>query len=221
MHDNEKWLPVTGFPGYEVSDQGRVRSLDRETPSRWGTPRKVKGQLLAAALVGGSGPTGRYPACVLYRDQKRNQIMVHILVLETFVGPRPAGMVGCHRDDIPTHNHLSNLYWGTQTQNVGDAIRSGRHHTVAQAAKTHCPQGHEYTPENTYTKPGRNSRMCRTCHCEQVKRSYAPTGRIAPTRTHCKRGHAFTEANTYRAPGSPNKRFCRACARERSQARTT
>lgn len=35
------------------------------------------------------------------------------------------------------------------------------------AGRTHCPQGHEYTDENTYRgfnkKRGRNYRQCRTC----------------------------------------------------------
>lgn len=32
------------------------------------------------------------------------------------------------------------------------------------SSKTHCPHGHEYTPENTYRSPcGRGGRMCRTC----------------------------------------------------------
>ncbi|WNI19937.1 hypothetical protein [Actinacidiphila sp. ITFR-21] len=34
----------------------------------------------------------------------------------------------------------------------------------AQGVPTHCPQGHEYTPENTIRRPGRpRSRICRTC----------------------------------------------------------
>lgn len=32
-----------------------------------------------------------------------------------------------------------------------------------QAKKTHCAQGHEYTPENTYRHPYRNERHCREC----------------------------------------------------------
>ena len=34
----------------------------------------------------------------------------------------------------------------------------------AQSAKTHCPKGHEYTPENTYRHPARKqSRQCKAC----------------------------------------------------------
>lgn len=204
---NERWLPVPGYPGYEVSDHGRVRSLDRKAPSRWGTPQTLTGRVLSQALVGGSGPNGRYRGCVLYRDGKPTRKTVHVLVLETFVGPRPAGMNGCHRDDDPTNNRLDNLCWGTQRQNVRDAIASGRHVSVAQAAKTHCPQGHEYTPENTYVFAKTNHRLCRACGKTRNK------GNANHTRTHCPQGHAYDEANTYR-DGS-NRRHCRACKRNR------
>ena len=36
-------------------------------------------------------------------------------------------------------------------------------------AKTHCPKGHPYNEENTYTKPN-GSRDCRICRCEARKR---------------------------------------------------
>ncbi|WP_112595832.1 NUMOD4 motif-containing HNH endonuclease [Mycobacteroides abscessus] len=178
MTNLENWLPVSGYPGYEVSDQGRVRSLDRQARSRWDTPKTLRGKELSQRLIGGSGPEGRYPGCVLYRGGKRRTVTVHTLVLETFVGPRPEGMVGCHRDDVPTNNHLSNLYWGTPAQNVSDAMRSGRHAAARESAKTHCAKGHEYTPENTYVKPQTGHRDCRTCHRKQVS-DYARRKRAA------------------------------------------
>ena len=33
---------------------------------------------------------------------------------------------------------------------------------IMNKSKTHCPQGHEYTPENTYVEP-KGSRHCKTC----------------------------------------------------------
>jgi hypothetical protein len=170
MNGDEKWLPVPDYPGYEVSNHGQVRSLDREVGSRWGTPKRLKGRILSQARVGGGGPVGRYDACVLFRDKKRKSLTVHTLVLSAFVGPRPEGMWGLHRDDDPRNNRLENLYWGTPTQNTRDAVSSGRHRSIVQAAKTHCPQWHEYTEGNTYIRPN-GSRECRTCHRDQVNRS--------------------------------------------------
>jgi hypothetical protein len=51
---------------------------------------------------------------------------VHRIVLDAFVGPRPDGMECRHLDDDPTNNALSNLVWGTRSENQLDAVRNGR-----------------------------------------------------------------------------------------------
>jgi hypothetical protein len=50
---------------------------------------------------------------------------VHVLVLTAFVGPCPDGNEALHFNDIPDDNRLSNLRWGTRSQNNHDAIRNG------------------------------------------------------------------------------------------------
>ena len=50
---------------------------------------------------------------------------MHILVLETFVGPRPEGMQCRHLDGDETNNHISNLCWGTVAENHRDKILHG------------------------------------------------------------------------------------------------
>jgi hypothetical protein len=88
------------------------------------------------------------------------------------------------------------------------------------AAKTHCSNGHEFTPENT----GRNkdgSRYCKSCLRERSsarrRREAEREGRalLPPPaeRTHCKNGHEYTPANTYRLPDG--RRDCRTCIRAR------
>lgn len=37
--------------------------------------------------------------------------------------------------------------------------------------RSHCPSGHEYTPENTYSRPGTAWRECRQCKRDYAKRS--------------------------------------------------
>lgn len=207
MTSDEKWLPVADYPGYEVSDQGRVRSLDREGRSRWGTPRIFKGRMLTQVKAGGTA-THRYRACTLYRDAKPRQVTIHILVLETFVGPRPAkGMHGCHRDDDPNNNCLKNLYWGTPAQNARDAVDNG---LCWKSEITHCPRGHEYTAVNTYVVAKSGHRQCRACMKAKNK------GNANADRTHCPQGHPYDEVNTYRPPGA-NRRMCRTCMRNRSR----
>jgi NUMOD4 motif len=43
---DERWMPVVGHPGYEVSDQGRVRSVDRIVPFKNGHSQRCRGRLL-------------------------------------------------------------------------------------------------------------------------------------------------------------------------------
>jgi hypothetical protein len=51
-----------------------------------------------------------------------------------------------------------------------------------QTSKTHCPHGHEYTPENTKliksTRPGKFKRQCRACKAAAEK-ARAKTARKA------------------------------------------
>jgi hypothetical protein len=52
---------------------------------------------------------------------------VHVLVLETFVGPCPTGKQACHWDGNPANNRLGNLRWGTLSDNTLDRLRHGNH----------------------------------------------------------------------------------------------
>lgn len=152
----ERWLAVPGYEGrYEISDHGRVRSL-----LAWrGRP--------GPRIINPTCDTHGYPTVSLYRDGERTTIGVHRLVLEAFVGPRPDELLTRHLDGDPSNNRLDNLTYGTSTENHVDQVRHGTHH---HAAKTHCKNGHEFTPENTDTSVG--YRRCVTCHREN-SRCYA------------------------------------------------
>ena len=150
----ETWRPIPGWDGYEASDLGRVRSVPRVVIRTDGKQYSVRGRILTAH----EGPLG-YMQVVLYRTGEFKRSMhVHRLVLAAFEGNR-AGMVACHSDGTKTNNALSNLRWGTYTDNAHDAVAHGTHHC---AAKTHCKHGHEFTPENTYVNR-RGARECETC----------------------------------------------------------
>lgn len=199
----EKWLPVPGYEDYEVSDQGRVRSLARSVRSRWGTPKALKGRVLKQATQ------GRYYVVTLYRASGPKSCLVHRLVLLAFIGPCPNGQEGLHFDDDPTNNRLDNLRWGTRSENARDCLRNGNHW---RGNATHCPNGHERTDENTYVAPSTGYRYCRVC--SQISRAEKKTRPHSRDRTHCPQGHPYDEANTYRVGG---RRVCRACNRQRNR----
>lgn len=122
----ERWLPVLGFEGhYEVSDLGRVRSVARTLRYE---QRTASGRLItktrhhpARVLQPGTVKSG-HQLVMLGRGHPR---LVHRLVLDAFVGPRPPGMEALHGDGDPANNRLRNLRWGTRSENVRDAIRHG------------------------------------------------------------------------------------------------
>lgn len=110
----ERWLPVVEFEGsYEVSDQGRIRSLPRSH-----TPGGIRP----------SWNLGRgYRRIVLFRDGKRIGRLVHQLVLEAFVGPCPPNHECRHLNGAHGDNRLENLAWGTRSENANDRVRHGTH----------------------------------------------------------------------------------------------
>lgn len=79
--------------------------------------------------------------------------------------PLAPGELALHRCDNPVCCNPRHLYIGDQVQNMADMVRRGRGRNLLadrHRAKTHCPRGHEYTPENT-RRNGRGSRECLTC----------------------------------------------------------
>ncbi len=158
---DEIWLPAPGWEGfYEVSDLGRVRSLPRLTPHAG-----IRGGNLLKPAPERAG----HLKVSLWRYGSGSSRWVHRLVAEAFLGPCPDGQEVRHLDGIPANNKISNLVYGTRTENILDAIRHGTHY---QARKTHCLRGHEYDSVNTYVLPG-GGRACRACrwdrnHAERV-----------------------------------------------------
>ncbi|MCG7607124.1 NUMOD4 motif-containing HNH endonuclease [Mycobacterium sp. CnD-18-1] len=156
---DETWLPIEGYEGcYEVSDHGRVKSLERLNSI--GAP--VSERILKPMLAG----RPKYCTVALHKDGVRNVRKVHHLVLEAFVGGRPEGMMCLHDNDIPTDNRLENLSWGTGSDNQYDSVRNGRH---ALAAKTHCSSGHPLAGDNLYVTPD-GMRACRECNRKAVRK---------------------------------------------------
>lgn len=110
----EVWKPIPSEPGYEVSDLGRVRSVDRTVHTVRGLWR-LKGKIRAQYDKDG------YRRVTLSGSPRG----VHVLVLEAFVGPCPESYHGLHGDGKRHNNRLSNLRWGSPSENERDKTRQG------------------------------------------------------------------------------------------------
>jgi hypothetical protein len=119
----EEWRPVPGFEGlYEVSNLGRVRSLDRvtvQTHFATGRPMAVhrRGVLLRPGWFEGYAYVGFYR-----QGAKPTKRPVHQVVAEVFIGARPADRVTRHLDGDSTRNHANNLAYGTVQDNSDDMV---------------------------------------------------------------------------------------------------
>lgn len=116
--NESQWRPVLGHEGYyEISDRGELRNS---------TGRLLKPFVRKNGYAAFFTTTSGKPKCLL----------VHAMVLEAFVSPRPAGMQVRHLDGNPRNNTLANLAWGSAKQNAEDKRAHGRIRFGAQNPKT-------------------------------------------------------------------------------------
>lgn len=104
-----KWLPISEFPNYEISDAGIVRRIDTK-------------KVIAQNTKKGKHP---YKRVHLSHEGVAKYVLVHRLVLRAFIGECPDGLECLHDDDDPTNNNLSNLSWGTRKRNHQTIDRHG------------------------------------------------------------------------------------------------
>ncbi|ABD58526.1 hypothetical protein PBI_PIPEFISH_29 [Mycobacterium phage Pipefish] len=158
----ERWKPIDGWPGYEISDHGNVRSIDREVSNGRGT-HILKGKLLVPFVT-----KKGYHSVGLRRDGKYTRFLVHRLVYSHFVGDCTGLQVRHWPDRDPSHNTPDNLTVGTNSDNQRDSVAHGTHRS---ARKTECIRGHAFTPANTLHYVGKSgpARSCRRCHADRQK----------------------------------------------------
>lgn len=134
MKRNERWRIIPGWSLYEVSDYGCVRrryhtAYNPSHSSSRHRKRRFRAKILPA------NPSGRTVYLKINDNHtiEHKRISIAYLVLLTFKGPPPlpwGKRKGCccarHLDDQTSNNHLSNLAWGTQKENMSDAMRNGK-----------------------------------------------------------------------------------------------
>lgn len=121
----EVWLDIEGYEGYyQISNKGRVRSLDRVVPCSRTTSRKLRGRLLKLCP-----DSSGYIIIVLQKDGEKKSVKVHRLVATHFLDRIPGKDIINHIDCDKTNNCVSNLEWCTPKENTGHMHRLGRNYS--------------------------------------------------------------------------------------------
>ena len=104
----EKWKPIDGFEGYyEVSDQGRIKSLERTLVMKNGVLRPVHERIMRPQPQ----KTGYLNVTLSHCDKGPKRLLIHRIVAEAFV-PNPHGLPEVnHKDEDKANNCASNLEW--------------------------------------------------------------------------------------------------------------
>ena len=167
---NEEWRPVVGYEKrYEVSNFGRVRTIERLVLCRNGINRLIRQQFMSPFV----SKDGHLRVGLRSEDGTRRKHWVHVLVLEAFVCPRPHGLIALHKDGNPRHNTPDNLRWGTHSENAFDAVLHGAHW---ESNKERCKRGHlleEWNIERTELSK-RNKRTCKSCRYAHSRAQHHP-----------------------------------------------
>lgn len=109
---DEKWW-YTPIPGYMISNYGRVWS---ESSQMFLKPKPMDRK-------------GHMGVCLSYKG-KQYYFYIHRLMAEAFIPNPNRHPIVRHINDIPDDNELDNLAWGTQRDNIMDALRNGRTYTA-------------------------------------------------------------------------------------------
>lgn len=115
---SEVWKDIEGYEGiYQVSNLGRIRSLDRMIHGAYGRTRFSKGKIIKCHIT-----RNGYINVIL---RKRN-FLVHRIVAKTFL-PNPENKtVVDHIDTVKSNNNVDNLRWVTTSENISNPITKNR-----------------------------------------------------------------------------------------------
>lgn len=176
----EEWKAIPGYPGYEVSSNGRVRcwrkrNANARVPSE---PRSVKP--IPSKAHG-------YVYVSLSVDGRVKRERVHKLALLAFLGPVPREMECAHLDGNRANNNIVNLAYKTHAENMRDRESHGRvpYGTAVVGAKLNDEAARAiYTAEGQYAAIGADYGVDRAV-VRLIKQGKAWTRATAPIRVGC------------------------------------
>ena len=168
--NREIWKPIKDYEGlYEVSNMGRVRSLDKLDT----LGKKIKGKMLKLCNKDG------YLVVNLTKDGKSRLIKVHRLVGFAFVEGWFEGAFIDHIDGNRANNVWTNLHWVTQKENMNNPIAKERIRKAHKGRKlsyehrqniSKSNKGHSHT-EETKKKMSENTKK-KKVYCIELNKVF-------------------------------------------------
>lgn len=121
---------------------------------------QIRNSLTNRILKGGIASNGYRTVCLSVEFKMPKTHTVHSLIALAFYGPRPEGKEVCHINGNGLDNRAENLYYGTRSENMQDAVRHGTQ--VPGGQHEFCAKGLHLMAESArISSDGR--RRCRIC----------------------------------------------------------
>ena len=140
---HEVWKPIDLVDGmYEVSNLGRVRSVDRVIIRSDGRRRTCKGKMLKLTTTRKGYNVAQMQVRGSYKPK-----MVHRLVANAFIGPCPDGMEVNHIDENRGNNRADNLEYLTHRENLAYGQRCEKHNKAVSKPVVQYTLSGEYVAE--------------------------------------------------------------------------
>ncbi len=120
--NKEIWKDIVGYEGlYQVSNTGKVKSLRRYVSNGSVGIRCVKEKILSNCKIWNG-----YLLTGLNKNRVKKRFSIHRLVMMSFCPiPNPEEMQVNHKDLNKANNHIDNLEWCTQLENMKHAVENG------------------------------------------------------------------------------------------------
>ncbi|EOH45638.1 TPA: hypothetical protein IXN57_000426 [Enterococcus faecium] len=118
----EVWKDIEGYEGlYQVSNLGRVKSLERVTIRKDGRKLPCRERILKLQTDRNS-----YCQIQLCKDGKIKNYRIHVLVAKHFIGERPESYQVNHIDENKANNAVFNLEYLTPKENSNHGTHNAR-----------------------------------------------------------------------------------------------
>ena len=136
----EVWKNIKGYEGYQVSNEGRIRTFNKTTKTCRHGVRHWENRILKQKTA-----QDKAMRVELWKDGKHKTVLVHRIVALTFLGEPPEpNMTVNHKDGNRKNNHIENLEWLSLADNIRHGFRTGLYSKTQKSVTLLDAKGNEF-----------------------------------------------------------------------------